>query len=120
MPVPISALIFVASTLGIEKTEKLGYDGTFFLLLLKPWLLSLNAWPGTSSETTDRNWQSFRHHLLLRLNPIHSPFDLPSLFLEPLVDGLRDRALHEVHVADDLGGEGVAEVLVELAVLQVV
>ena len=35
MPVPISSLIFVASTLGIEKTEKLGYDGTFFLLLFE-------------------------------------------------------------------------------------
>ena len=50
----------------------------------------------------------------------HLPFNLPPLFLEALVDGLRDRALHEVDVPDHLRRERVSQVLVELPVFQVV
>ncbi len=50
----------------------------------------------------------------------YSPYDLPLLLLESLVDGLRDGALHQVDVSDDLRGERVPEVLVELPVLQVI
>ncbi len=50
----------------------------------------------------------------------YSPLDLPSLLLEPFVYGLSDGALHEVDVPDDLRRERVAQVLVELAVFQVV
>lgn len=45
---------------------------------------------------------------------------LPALLLEALVDGLRDRRLHQVDVAHDERRKGVAQVLVEAAVLQVV
>ena len=50
----------------------------------------------------------------------HLPFDLPLLLLESLVYGLSYGALHQVHVADHLGGEGVTEMFVELPVLEVV
>jgi len=46
------------------------------------------------------------------------PLRFPRLFLEALVDGLRDGRLHQVHVADDVRSEHVTKVIVKPATTQ--
>lgn len=48
-----------------------------------------------------------------------SPLHVPLFALEALVDGLGNGGLHQVHVAHHLGGEDVAQLLVEPPVAQV-
>ena len=54
-------------------------------------------------------------HLIL-----HLPLDLPFFPLKALVYGLANRVLHEVNVSDDLWGEGVSDMLMELSILEII
>ena len=73
---------------------------------------------------THHNHRPFNPHMTHLNDLTHicrqcSPLDFPVLFLESLVNGLRDRWFHEINVSYHLRGEHIAQMVVELAPTQV-